>query len=146
MERTAQSQANHTRWHPPFHFFLIPVLVMHLIWSGVRVWRSAEWATLEGLLLAAALVVMGFLTRINPLRAQDRLIRLEEQLRFQRVLSAELAAKAIGGLNEPQWVALRFASDGELAGLVEKVLAGSPSKPADIKASIKTWRGDHFRV
>jgi hypothetical protein len=146
MERTDQSQANHTRWHAPFHFFLIPVLAMHLISSGVRAWRNPEWVSLEGLLLAAALVVMGFLTRINPLRAQDRLIRLEEQLRFQRVLPAGLTAKAIGGLKESQWVALRFASDGELAGLVEKVLAGSPSKPADIKTAIKSWRGDYFRV
>ena len=146
MKRTGQSQSNHTRWHPPFHFFLIPVLLMHLIWSGMRVWRNPEWATLEGLLLAAALVVMGFLTRINPLRAQDRLIRLEEQLRFHRVLPADLAAKAIGGFEESQFVALRFASDGELAGLVEKVLTGNPSKPAEIKAAIKTWRGDYFRV
>ena len=146
MEQTGQNLATHVRWHPPFHFFMTPVLLMHFIWSGVKVWRNPEWDTVEGLLLAAALVVMGFLTRINPLRAQDRLIRLEEHLRYHRVLSADLAAKAVAGLSESQIIGLRFASDGELAGLVGKVLAGNPAKQAEIKKAIQNWRGDYFRV
>src|SRR5262245_56604773 len=119
MESSGQTLATHVRWHPPFHFFLIPVLMIHFVWSAYRLWNHPGWDTAEGLLLAAALVVMGFLTRINPLRAQDRVIRLEEHLRYQRVLPAELAARAIGGLKERQIVALRFASDAELAGQVE---------------------------
>ncbi len=146
MERTGQTLATHVRWHPPFHFFMVPVLLVHLVSSAVRLWRNPAWDTIEGLLLAMALVVMGFLTRINPLRAQDRLIRLEEHLRFRRVLAAELADRALASLTEPQFVALRFASDGELAGLVTKVLAGAPAAQAEIKKSIKDWRGDYFRV
>ena len=146
MVQTGQSLATHTRWHPPFHFFLAPVLLIHLIWSGKRAWSAPGWETAEGLLLAVALVVMGFLTRTNPLKAQDRLIRLEEHLRYQRTLPSDLAAQAIKGLDEGQIVALRFASDAELADLVRKVLAGNPGKQAEIKKAIKIWRGDYFRV
>lgn len=146
MDGSGQNLATHTRWHPPFHFVLLPFLLVNMIWSGVRVWRSMEWDTIEGFLLAIALIATAVFSRFNALKAQDRLIRLEEQLRFQRVLPAELVAKAIKNLDGPQYVALRFASDGELAGLVEKVLAGNPSSAAEIKKAIKNWRGDYFRV
>ncbi len=146
MEQSGQDLANHTRWHPPFHFVLLPFLIVNMIWSGVRVWRNPEWDTMEGFLLAIALIATAVFSRFNALKAQDRLIRLEEQLRFQRVLPADLAARAIKSLDAPQYVALRFASDAELAGLVEKVLAGNPASSGDIKKAIKNWRGDYFRV
>ena len=146
MDQSGQSLSTHTRWHPPFHFFMAPVLVLHLIVSGMRAWNAPGWDTAEALLLAMALVVMGLLTRVNPLKAQDRLIRLEEHLRYQRALPGDLAAQAVKGLGEGQIVALRFASDAELADLVRKVLAGNPAKPAAIKQAIQNWRGDYFRV
>jgi uncharacterized coiled-coil protein SlyX len=85
-----------------------------------------------------------FLLRANPLRAQDRIIRLEERLRFQAQLPAQLNAR-FGELTEGQVVALRFASDAELAALVERVLAAK-TPPGDIKKAIVTWRPDTFRV
>jgi hypothetical protein len=85
-----------------------------------------------------------FLIRINPLRAQDRLIRLEERLRLQALLSAELRAR-VGDLTESQLIALRFASDNELPVLVAKVLAAN-MQSKDIKKAIVTWRADTFRV
>jgi hypothetical protein len=88
---------------------------------------------------------MGTLVRTNPLRAQDRLIRLEENLRFQRVLSAELAQQA-ASLEPLQLVALRFASDDELEHLVREVLAGRLTKSSEIKKAITNWRPDYFRV
>jgi hypothetical protein len=83
--------------------------------------------------------------RINPLKAQDRLIRLEEQLRYQRVLSADLAAQA-STLPVGKIVALRFAPDEELPGLVTQVLDGKLNTSKEIKQAIKNWRGDYFRV
>ncbi len=146
MEQSGQNLANHTRWHPPFHFVLIPFLFVNLIWSGVRVWRNMEWDTIEGFLLAFALIGIALFARLNALKVQDRVIRLEEQVRYQRVLPADLAARAVKRLTESQYIALRFASDAELPGLVEKVLAGSPTSSAEIKKAVKDWRGDYFRV
>jgi hypothetical protein len=96
------------------------------------------------LLIGIFFLVAVLLIRINPLRAQDRLIRLEERLRLQELLSAELAPR-IGELTESQLIALRFASDAELPGLVPKVLAAN-MQSGDIKKAIVNWRADTFRV
>jgi len=96
------------------------------------------------LLIGVLFLVAVFLTRTNALRVQDRLIRLEERLRLQALLSGELSSR-IGELTESQLIALRFASDQELSSLVAKVLAAKmPAK--DIKQAIVTWRADTFRV
>ncbi len=145
MAEETQNFANHTRWHPPFHFVLFPILLLHFLYSIYRLYQTPDFAHAEVLLLAFGLLLMMLLTRINPLRAQDRLIRLEEQLRYQRVLPADLAARA-AQIPERFIIALRFASDGELAGLVQQVLDNKFEKPADVKQAIKSWRGDYFRV
>ncbi|MBC8032094.1 MAG: hypothetical protein H7Z16_18565, partial [Pyrinomonadaceae bacterium] len=95
--------------------------------------------------VSLGLSVMMYLDSLNTLKVQDRLIRLEEQLRCQRVLPAELAQKA-GGMRVGQYIALRFASDEELEALVTEVVEGRLTKPAEIKQAIKNWRGDYFRV
>jgi uncharacterized protein DUF6526 len=144
-EKTPQTYANHTRLHPPFHFFLAPGSIVLLVLTVVNVVRHYERLDAWILLLMGVLFFVAvFLIRSNPLRAQDRLIRLEERLRLQALLAAELRPR-IGELTESQLIALRFASDNELPGLVTKVLAsGMPSK--DIKKAIVTWRADTFRV
>lgn len=140
-----QTFANHTRWHAPFHFFLVPVVVINFIWSVVDFFMKPGWNMGRWVFVSFALIVMGTLARTNPLRAQDRLIRLEENLRFQRVLSAELAQQA-ASLPPLQLVALRFASDDELEHLVREVLAGRLTKSSEIKKAITNWRPDYFRV
>ena len=144
-ENLPQSYAHHTRTHPPFVFFLLPGTLLLLILSIVNVVRHYHQLDAWILLLIGILFpVAVFLIRTNPLRVQDRLIRLEERLRLQALLSTELSAR-IGELTEPQLVALRFASDAEVPGLVAKVLAAK--MPAtDIKKAIVTWRADTFRV
>lgn len=145
MAATPQTFANHTRWHAPFHFFLVPVMILNVIWSIVQLVRYPDWDRAVWVLVSLALIVLTALVRTNPLRAQDRLIRLEEQLRYQRLLPAALAARC-AGLSPGQVVALRFASDAELEGLVTRVLGGELSKPRDIKRAIRDWRPDTFRV
>jgi len=145
MPETTQSYSNHVRWHTPFHFVLAPILLIHLIWCVVRLFKAPGFESAEALLLAVGLLLMMFLTRINPLKAQDRLIRLEEQLRFQRLLPADLAAKA-SALPVGFIVALRFASDAELAVLVQQAVDHKFAKPADLKRAINNWRGDYYRV
>jgi hypothetical protein len=144
-EKLPQSYANHARFHPPFHFVLIPGILALLILGVVNVVRHYHRLDAWMLLLVGILFFLAaFLLRTNPLRVQDRLIRLEERLRLQALLSGELSAR-IGELTESQLVALRFASDEELPALVGRVLAAkTPAK--DIKKSIATWRADTFRV
>jgi hypothetical protein len=144
-DTTAQSYANHTRFHPPFHFFLAPGSLVLLILTIWNVWRRHQRMDAWILLLIGVLFpVAVLLTRLSALRVQDRLIRLEERLRMQALLSADLCAR-IPELTEPQLIALRFASDAELPGLVQKALgARMPAK--DIKKAIVTWRADTFRV
>ncbi len=145
MADTQQSYANHTRWHPPFHFFALPVLLINVIWSVVVFVKTPGWNHGWWIVVSAALVVLAFVARTNALKVQDRIIRLEEKLRYQQLLSAELAEQA-GLLPVGQIIALRFASDGELEGLVREVLGGRLTKSAEIKKAIKNWRSDTFRV
>jgi|SRR5579872_567144 len=144
-EKLRQGYTNHTRLHPPFHYFLAPGSLVLLILTVINVARHSSQLEAWILLVMAILFFAAlFLVRLYPLKAQDRIIRLEERLRLQTVLSAEWAQR-IPELTEAQLIALRFAADGELPALVEKALAAKmPAK--DIKKNIVTWRADTFRV
>ena len=145
MPGTTQSFSNHTRWHTPFHFVLSPILFIHFAWCVWRITQSLTLEHAEQLLLSLGLLVMLLLVRINPLKAQDRIIRLEEQLRYQRLLPADLAARA-SALPVGFIVAMRFASDLELPELAQRAVDGAFAKPKELKQAIKHWRGDYHRV
>jgi hypothetical protein len=143
-EKMPQTFSNHARLDPPYHFFLVPVVGITLL---VAIWCLiqnpgffAGWL----ILVAAALIVLAFKARAYALKAQDRVIRLEERLRLATLLPESLRTR-IGELSESQLIALRFASDAELPGLVEKTLSGKLSG-AEIKKAIVNWRPDYFRV
>ena len=140
-----QTFANHTRWHRPFHFFVVPVMLINFIWVIVLFVKAPGWTSGWWIIFSAALVVLTFLVRLNSLKVQDRLIRLEEKIRYQQILSPALLAQT-SALTTRQIVALRFASDRELEELVSAVLAGKFSKTGEIKRAIKDWRADTFRV
>lgn len=141
-----QSFSNHGRFFPPFHFFVVPVMVMNFFWSSYR-WKVSGWSLngLESVLLAAALTI-GFLSaRRMALSVQDRVIRLEERLRCERLLPADLKPRT-GEFTVSQLVALRFASDAELPALARKVLDEKISERKPIKQLVKNWRADHLRA
>jgi uncharacterized membrane protein YciS (DUF1049 family) len=141
-----QNFANHGRFYPPFHFFVIPVMVINLIWTLSRLWRLGfSWDGLERVLLALGLTVGFLIARIMVLRIQDRVIRLEERLRFERVLSADLKPR-IGEFTVDQLVALRFASDAELPALARRVVDEKMAKRKAIKQMVKTWKPDYLRA
>ena len=142
---TTQTFANHTRWHAPFHFFVAPVMLINFIVSVVLFVRWPGWNAGWWIIVSLALLVLAFLVRLNSLKVQDRLIRLEEKLRYQQVLSPALAQQT-GALTVPQIVALRFAGDDELEKLVGAVVAGKLTQTKEIKQAIKNWRADTFRV
>lgn len=136
-----QSAKSHTKWDPWFHFILAPILLANLFIAVKHMWSYPAYTTVVAVVLAAALVAMLFRIRIYALKVQDRLIRLEERLRLQ----GQLPAEQIAALTESQFVALRFASDAEVAGLAAKAVAGKWDQK-QIKAAIQVWRPDRFRV
>jgi hypothetical protein len=139
-----QSYKNHTRWLPAFHFFAVPVLTIHTVLELRQLYANPSRTTAWAAVVAAAILTVAFLARTQALQAQNRLIRLEMRLRLQPLLPADLSAR-FDDLTVPQLVALRFASDGEMAELVRTVLKDNP-RQADIKKMIKNWQADYVRV
>ncbi len=144
-EKVPQTHANHVRLHPPFHFFLMPAALVLLILTIVNVVRHSDLLQSWILLLIGLMTPIAILLiRVNPLRAQDRVIRLEERLRLAALLNEPLRSR-IGELTESQLVALRFACDAEVADLVDRALK-EQMKGTDIKKAVVNWRADLFRV
>lgn len=141
-----QGFKNHGRIDPTYHFFAIPVFAINLFWSLYRLWKLRfTFQGVFGVLFAAALVVLVFKARLYALAVQDRVIRLEERLRYERVLPEELRWRA-DELTVDQFVSLRFASDEELPQLMQKVLDQKLTERKAIKALIKNWRPDYLRA
>jgi hypothetical protein len=144
MPQSAQTLKNHARLLPPFHFFVIPVLFVNFLNEIRHVYLGpslhAEWT----LVVAAALLTLAFLSRIMALTVQDRVIRLEMRHRLKDTLPVDLHGR-INELTPKQLVALRFASDDEMPGLVREILAGSLTTQKAIKQRVKNWQGDYLR-
>jgi hypothetical protein len=141
-----QNYANHTKWVPLFHFFVLPVLLINFFWSIYR-WKvsSFSWDGLIGMLTALALFLLSLLARTFAMKVQDRVIRMEERQRCERLLPEELQAR-LEEITPGQFVALRFASDGELPGLINKVLTDKIGDQKTIKQMVKNWRADYLRA
>lgn len=141
----SQNYQNHVRWYPLVHFFLTPILLFNLVWQSVRLYQEPNWDRAENVLLAIALIALSIAARLQALKAQDRVIRLEETLRLREILPADLAAQA-AQLKTGQIIALRFAPNEELPDLVRRITNGELKTSKEIKQSIKNWRGDYLRV
>lgn len=140
-----QSFENHARIVPLFHFVTFGILAINLIWSVWRVIRGFSFDTLLAAAMAVALVLLFFYARLFALAVQDRVIRLEERMRMERLLPADLKPR-ISGFTVPQLVSLRFASDAELAELARKVLDEKIEDRKAIKRLVKNWRPDFQRA
>ena len=145
-ETQIQSYQNHTRRFPLFHLFAMPLLFLNLIIRIVYavMHRGARLVWWE-IVVAVALIALGFAARLMVLTVQDRLIMLEERLRMQRVLPSDLQSR-IGELSRGQLVALRFCPDEELPELTRSVLTDKVRNRGEIKKRIKNWRADHLRA
>lgn len=141
-----QNFRNHVRFVPLYHFFALPMLVVNFGWSIYR-WIAAGFSIggLEWVLTSAALFFGVVYPRLFALNVQDRVIRLEERLRYERVLPEELRWRA-DELTVDQFVSLRFASDEELEKLMGKVLDAKLTERKAIKRLIKNWRPDSLRA
>jgi hypothetical protein len=143
---STQNYASHRKFDTAFHRILIPVLFLTFVGSCVNLYHSLDdhqrlYSAALITVLTICLMMTALLARIFALKAQDRAIRAEENLRHfaltGKLLDPRLTAKQI--------VALRFACDGELVGLAGRA-ANESLAPDDIKKAVKTWRGDEYRV
>ena len=141
-----QSYAKHAKFVPLYHQVLAGIIVLTLIGSFVNLYQSIGDHTriYSASLISAlcvALVLLFSFARIFPLKAQDRAIRAEENLRHY-VLTGKLLDPR---LSLRQIVGLRFASDAEFPALAAKAAAEGMSQD-DIKKSVKNWRADYDRL
>jgi hypothetical protein len=140
-----QTYQNHVRRTPMYYTLAGLVLFVNILWSGYRLVGEASGDHVMGFLMAITLLVAAFSARTQTLTVQNRVIRLEERLRFAALLPPEMAAQA-SNLPVAQLIALRFASDAELPQLVKDVLAGQLTDPKAIKQKVTNWRADHLRA
>jgi hypothetical protein len=145
MADQTQTFSTHRRFIPAFHFFALPILLINVFVVAVQFWKDPRLPNAWAVLVAVALAIGISWSRFMPLRAQDRIIRLEERTRLERLLPADLRGR-IGDLTERQLIAIRFAPDNEVPDITRRALSGELKSPGDIKRAIKDWRGDYFRV
>jgi hypothetical protein len=141
----AQNFQNHARYVPVFHFFVLPMLLLNVGWEIHRVVVAPSAGSVKTLLVALALFLAALYGRMFALAVQDRLIRLEMQLRLQGLLPVDLRAR-LSEFTVAQLVALRFANDAELPGLAGKVLAENMQDRKAIKRMIQNWQPDNLRT
>ncbi len=140
-----QNYANHKKYVVGFHGIAFGLVVIQLGLSIKALAAGLSAATVAGVAAAAALVLVAFYARTFALQVQNRVIRLEERLRMATLLPDDLKGR-VGEIRIGSHVALRFASDAELPGLVRRVLNGELASSDSIKRAIKDWRPDHDRA
>lgn len=142
-----QNFSNHTRFDPAFHFFIVPFLIANLVIAITRTvqdWPVQRFLHIWWIAMSVVLLVLAGRSRDRALKAQDRIILLEEKLRYAALLPKDLIERS-AILTVRQVIALRFASDAELPGLVQRTLSEGLSAKA-IKQAIKQWKPDFIRV
>ncbi|HEY5020982.1 MAG TPA: DUF6526 family protein [Gemmatimonadaceae bacterium] len=145
MAEQTQTYASHRRWVPMYHFFAVPVLLINVIVTAIQFVRDPRPMTGWTVVVALALFLAVLVLRFMPLRAQDRVIRMEERARLERLLPGDLRGR-VGELTAEQLIAIRFAPDDEAPELTRRALNGEFKTQSDIKRAVRNWRGDHLRV
>jgi hypothetical protein len=145
MADAAQNYANHTRFRWMYHYTSLPILLVNAIVfivaavkvpTGMNIWMAVAFT---------ALFMFAFDVRGQVITVQDRVIRDEMRMRLERVLGAGARDK-IAKLSCAQMIGLRFASDAELAALVDRTLAGELPNRKTIKQAVQNWQADTLRA
>lgn len=141
-----QNYSNHRKFVPGYHFITFSIIFILFLLSSYNIFRavSEKSGILDALMffmISVSLVSIFFYARIFSLKAQDRAIRAEENLRHfiqtGKVFDTRLSISQI--------LALRFASDNEFIELAKKALNENLNSD-EIKKSIKEWKADYYRV
>lgn len=146
MAEKTQNLQNHVRIVPPYHMFVFPVLFVNIGWAIYAVVKfPISFATVFGVFLSVALLLLALYARLFALTVQDRVIRLEMRMRLAEILPPDLRLR-IPEFTVAQLVSMRFACDAELPALARKVLDDKMSDRKAIKQLVKDWQGDYVRV
>lgn len=145
MAAKPQTYANHRRWFALYHYVALPILTVNVVLALAHLVRRPTLWNAWLVVLALGLVAGLLASRTSTLIVQDRVIGLEMRLRLATTLPPELRNR-IPELRLRQLVALRFAGDDELVGLVERCLHGELETPDAIKRAVRDWRPDYVRA
>lgn len=141
-----QNYSNHRRWVPMYHFVAALLILALIIGSIVNLIKSigADSGVYSASLIVVIVVVLAILhyyMRTFALKAQDRAIRVEENLRHYIMNGKLLDPK----LDIRQIIGIRFASDDEYLELEQKAVEEN-MRENDIKKAVKNWKGDYYRA
>lgn len=139
-----QNFKNHGRFVILYHVVGYLLLLALLTGSIVNLVNSSKENLYSASLILVTNILLGitlFFARSFALKANDRAIRAEENLRHFIISGKPLPA----GLRVGQIVALRFASDAELVNLAARAKADNLGSKS-IKEAIQEWKADYERV
>ena len=143
MKKAKQQYSNHKHVVPLYHFLTFSAMLALLVGSVLYFFNRDSSYLLPALLVLMTLTVISvsFHCRSFALKAQDRAIRAEENLRYFILTGKRLNQD----LSLSQIIALRFASDEEFVSLTAKTIEQG-LKPDEIKRLVKNWRPDYYRA
>lgn len=141
-----QNLKNHTRLLPVFHYVVTPIMLALIVGAITNLNNAREdgfglYSASLILLLSLLVTFVAYFARSLALKAQDRAIRAEENLRYFAITGKLLDSK----LSLGQVIALRFAPNNEFVDLAHRAVAENLSAK-DIKKAVQNWRGDYHRV
>ena len=145
MSGAPQSFDNHAKMVPLYHYVAFGLVVTPMFYFAAVTITDFSKERLMMMALALGVLLMGFFARVFPLGVQDRVIRLEERMRMERLLPEDVRGR-IGEITTAQLVGLRFASDEELPALTQRVLDGDLEDRKSIKQAVENWRADEQRI
>ena len=145
MSSVSQTYDNHAKLVPMYHFVALGLIAIYVLWSLYVVATAFSLASLMSLLFPIGVIIGLFFARVFPLGVQDRVIRLEERSRLERLLGSE-QRDAIHGMDTELLIGLRFASDGEVADLFSEIRAEGIEDRDEVKKRVKSWRADNQRI
>lgn len=140
-----QNFENHAKFVPLYHRVALPIFGINVLWSIYEAFRYFSVAAVWEALVAMALLILCLYARLFALAVQDRVIRLEMQLKLKELLPADLKPR-VSEFTVDQLIALRFASDAELPELARRVLDEHIGDKKEIKKMIQVWRPDFLRA
>ena len=144
MNKVKQEYSNHRHWVPLYHLLTFAAMGTLLLGSILFLFINKDKSFMLPFLLilmVLTLISVSFHCRSFALKAQDRAIRAEENLRYFILTGNRLKQD----LSLYQIIALRFASDEEFVSLTARTIEQN-LKPDEIKRLIKNWRPDYHRA